>query len=159
MIDSTIWLMIYSGQEIQYFLIYFQLEGYQTMRIKLLAFLIVFLTLFVVAGCSGGGSESYTDPSEAISVKINQEFVISLEANATTGYAWEAAYDEELLTLIEQNYVPDEHEEGMVGVGGTDHLRFKALQAGSTEIELSYKQPWDEDSEDDERLTFTVEIE
>lgn len=128
------------------------------MRIKFLAALLVIFTLFTVTGCTGGEKQTYSDPKETITVKANRDFVIALEANATTGYAWEAAYDQTILTLVEQNYVADEHEEGMVGVGGTNYLTFKALQTGNTSIELTYKRPWEDDSEGDEKLTFNVTI-
>jgi len=124
--------------------------------------LLVFMflvALFTVVGCSGGGTETYTDPATTISVKANQEFIIALEANATTGFAWQANYDESMLQLVSQNYVPDEHEEGVVGVGGIEHLSFKALQTGNTTIELTYKRPWEEDGgEYDQHLAFKVEI-
>jgi inhibitor of cysteine peptidase len=124
-----------------------------------LTILVVILVLIMVAGCSGGGPETYTDPAEMINVKADEEFVIALESNPTTGFAWEAEYDSAMLTLVEQLYESDEHEEGMVGVGGTDYLRFKALAAGSTEIKLIYSQPWEEEEgENDEHLTFNVEI-
>ena len=122
-------------------------------------FFLVMVVLLIVAGCSGGEPQTYTNPATTISVKTNNEFIIALEANATTGFAWEAAFDETMLQLVSQDYVPDEHEEGMVGVGGTDYFRLKALQTGSTTIELTYKQPWEEgEGEFDEHLTFTVEI-
>jgi len=129
------------------------------MRKHAFGVVLVLVAFLMVTGCSGGKPNTYTDPSSTISVRSNQEFIIALEANATTGFAWEAVYDESILQLVSQNYVPDEHEEGMVGVGGTDHLRFKALKTGKTEIELTYKQPWVEgEGEYDQHLTFKVEI-
>lgn len=129
--------------------------------IKKHAFLVflVIVALLIVAGCSSGEPQTYTNPATTINVKANKEFIIALEANATTGFAWETVFDETMLQLVSQDYVPDEYEEGMVGVGGTDHLRFKALQSGSTKIELTYKRPWEEgEGEFDEHLIFTVEI-
>jgi len=129
------------------------------MRKQALLIAILLVSLLMVPGCSSGEPQSHTDPAATISVKVNQDFIIALEANATTGFAWEATFDESMLQLVSQNYVPDEHEEGMVGVGGIDHLRFKALSTGSTQIELTYKQPWAEDGgEYDQHLTFKVEI-
>lgn len=130
------------------------------MRRKLaLSLVLTLLALLPVAGCSGGEPTTYTDPANTINIKANQEFVIALKANATTGFAWEAAFDESMLQLVSQDYVPDEHEEGMVGVGGIDHLRFKALKAGNTAIELTYSQPWAEgEGENDQHLIFKIEI-
>jgi len=129
------------------------------MRKHVLLISMLLVSLLFVCSCSGGEPQSYSDPAATISVKINQDFIIALEANATTGFAWEASFDQSMLQLVSQDYVPDEHEEGMVGVGGTDHLRFKALKAGNTAIELTYSQPWAEgESESDQHLNFKVEI-
>jgi len=129
------------------------------MRKQALLISMLLVSLLMVSGCSGGEPKTYTDPTATINIKANQEFIIALKANATTGFAWTATFNESMLQLVSQNYVPDEHEEGMVGVGGIDHLRFKALSTGSTQIELTYKQPWAEDGgEYDQHLTFKVEI-
>lgn len=129
------------------------------MNKKYLPLCLVILALLLIFGCSGGEPQTYTNPATTISVKTNGEFIIALEANATTGFAWEAAFDEALLKLVSQDYVLDEQEEEMVGVGGTDHLRFKALKTGKTKIELTYRQSWVEgEGEFDEHLTFNVEI-
>jgi inhibitor of cysteine peptidase len=129
------------------------------MKSKSLLLLILLLILVLAAGCSGGGPKTYTDPTETISVNANDEFVIALESNPTTGFAWEAEYDGDLLTINEHSYEPDENAEEMVGVGGTDLMRFKALKAGTTQIMLTYSQPWEEEEgEFDEHLTFNVEI-
>ncbi len=126
---------------------------------KLIIYLLVLLAFFTVSGCGSSEPESYSNPAETISVKVNEEFVIALEANITTGFNWVEVFDESMLTLVNRTYIPDENEEGREGVGGTDHLRFKALQTGNTQIELTYKQPWEEDSEDDATLIFNVVIE
>jgi len=127
---------------------------------KSLVGLIMLLILVLVTACSGGEPDAYSDPAETIKVKANDQFVIALESNPTTGFAWEAEYDSEMLTLNEHSYQPDENAEEMVGVGGTDLMQFKALKAGSTQIKLTYSQPWEEEEgEYDKHLNFNVEIE
>jgi inhibitor of cysteine peptidase len=116
------------------------------------------LTVSLIAGCGGGGVKTYIDPEEAISVSVDQEFVIALDSNPTTGYDWEESYDESMLTLdeAESKYVPDEKAEGLVGAGGTRYFRFKAIKAGQTEITLVYKRHWE--TEILEQKLFTVDI-
>lgn len=112
------------------------------------------LAVSVLAGC--GGAKTYVDPEETISVGINQEFIIALDSNPTTGYDWEESHDDSLLKLVVDEYKPDEKAEGLVGAGGTQYFRFKALKAGQTEITLVYKRPWE--TEILEQKVFSIDI-
>jgi len=93
-------------------------------------------------------------------VEVNQEFVIPLVSNPTTGYGWQASYDETMLELVEKTYEPGvAAKQGVVGAGGTELFRFRTLvERGQTEITLVYKQPWEEPSPDDVTKVFTVNI-
>ena len=46
----------------------------------------------LVAGCVE--VKTYTDSGQTIDIGVNQEFVIALGANPTTGYDWEVSLDE-----------------------------------------------------------------
>jgi len=92
-------------------------------------------------------------------VEVNQEFVIPLVSNPTTGYSWQAIYDETMLELVEKAYEPGvATKQGVFGAGGTELFRFRALERGQTEITLVYKRPWEEPSPDDVIKVFTVNI-
>ena len=107
--------------------------------------LVVLVASCLVAGCVGK-VQTYTDPGQSINVSTNQEFVIALESNPTTGYLWEESYDESMLKLVESRYeLGKEAEQGLVGAGGVDYFRFKALKAGETEITMTHKRPWEEE--------------
>ncbi len=102
------------------------------------------LIICLVVGCVGE-VETYQDVGQTINIDVDQEFVIALGSNITTGYSWQASYDETMLELVggQSEYEPSEEaEEGLVGAGGIEYFRFKALKAGETEITLVYKQPW-----------------
>ncbi len=89
----------------------------------------------------------------------DKEFVIliALESNPTTGYSWEADYDETVLELVQNSYEPGEFaKQGAVGAGGTEFFRFKALKSGEIKITMSYKRPWEQDILD--QKVFTVDI-
>jgi len=124
---------------------------------RLLALVLIsILAVSLIAGC--GGVRTYVDPEEKIIVGIEDEFVIALDSNPTTGYDWEESYNESMLRLdeAESKYVPDEKAEGLVGAGGTQYFRFKALKAGQTEITLVYKRSWE--TEVLEQKVFSVDI-
>jgi len=110
----------------------------------------------LVAGCVGE-VKTYTDSGQTISIGINQEFVIALGSNPTTGYSWQESYDETMLELVGGESTYKESKEGVVGAGGIEYFRFKALKAGETEITLVYKRPWEEEIV--EQKVFTVNIE
>ena len=90
-------------------------------------------------------------------VEVDQEFVISLVSNPTTGYGWQVTYHETILELVEQTYEPGlAAKQGVVGAGGTELFRFRVLETGPTEIILVYKRAWEEPSPDDVTKVFTV---
>lgn len=122
---------------------------------KKLLILMLIAAALTVAGCIGV-AETHTDPGQTIHIGVNQEFVIALGANHTTGYSWQASYDQTMLELVKWNY-EEEAKEGVVGAGGIEYFRFKALKAGETEITLTYQQPW-EGGGVGETKVFTVKI-
>jgi inhibitor of cysteine peptidase len=118
---------------------------------------MLMLGIFVVAGCAGETKiNTYTDPAQTINAGVNQEFVIALDSNPTTGYNWEEKHDAAMLNLVENKYEPDKKAAGLVGAGGTQYFQFKALKTGSTEITLTYKRPWE--SSVGEQKVFKVDI-
>ena len=125
--------------------------------------LVILITVAViatslVAGCVGE-VKTYTDSGQTIDIGVNQEFFIALGANPTTGYDWEVSLDETILELVEKTYkLAEEAEHEIVGAGGVDYFRFKALKKGETEITMVYKRPWEEPTAHDETKVFTVNI-
>ncbi len=114
------------------------------------------LTMSLVVGCVGE-INTYTDSGQTIDIGVNQEFIIALGSNPTTGHMWQASYDETMLELVENTYEPGEYvQQVVVGAGGTELFRFKALQVGKTEITLVYKRPWEEEVLD--QKVFTINI-
>ena len=121
-------------------------------------FLIVVavVVIFLAAGCAGG-VKTYTDSGQTINIGVNQEFVIALDSNPTTGYVWHESYDDSLLQLVGKSYeMGKAAEQGAVGAGGVEYFQFKALKTGKTEITLVYKRPWEEESID--QKVFAVNI-
>jgi len=118
--------------------------------------LMTLLAACLLAGCAGE-VQMYADAGQEIDIRVNQEFAIALVSNPTTGYDWEASYDENVLKLVESKYEPGEKaQQGMMGAGGVKYFRFKALEKGVTEITLTYKRPWEEEFA--EQKVFTVNI-
>ena len=127
---------------------------------KLLSLLLtgVIMTACLASGC-GGEVKAYSDPQQMIAIGTSGEFVIliALDSNPTTGYSWEASYDETLLELVEETFEADAYAgENIVGAGGAELFRFKALKKGDVEITMSYKRSWE--TEVLEQKVFSVEV-
>jgi predicted secreted protein len=124
-------------------------------------------------GAYGGTSEaskSYID--ESLIVDVNEQddggqvaleqgqiLVVTLESNPSTGYQWEVV--EEPNSIIEQvgevEFVQSEQgDPPIVGAGGWEIFRFKAVTAGQLTLKLIYRRPWETDVEP--LSTFSIEI-
>jgi len=110
--------------------------------VKRFLLLATLLAACLVTGCIGE-IETYEDEGQSIETGVNQQFVIALGSNPSTGYRWQASYDETMLELVggESEYeLSDGEEEGLLGAGGVEYFRFKALKTGRTELTLVYKR-------------------
>ena len=125
---------------------------------KRLLILVALIAICLLAGCVGE-VKTYTDSGQTIDSGVNQEFVIALGSNPTTGYSWQESHDENIVELVEKTYKPGkEAKQGLVGAGGVEYFRFKTLKTGETEITLVYKRPWEEPTPQDVTKAFTVNI-
>ncbi len=117
---------------------------------------VALVTASLLAGCAGE-AKTYTDSGQTINISQGNGFVIALGSNQTTGYSWQASYDESRLELVESKYeLGKTAEQGVVGTGGVEFFKFRALSKGTTEITMVYQRPWEEESLD--RKLFTVNI-
>ena len=123
-------------------------------RCKWYSILLPGLALMLVglaAGCVSQPRE-YTDPSHGIEIAVGKQFIIALESNPTTGYEWEADFDESLLKLAQTDFTPA--KSGLTGAGGEQTFTFEGVKAGKTEITLTYKRHWEQDFA--EQIVFAV---
>jgi inhibitor of cysteine peptidase len=129
-------------------------------RFLLVIVSMVLLVTGMLTGC--GGSKAvpvYTDATQTVSVNLNQEFTIELQANPTTGYDWQPVFDAGLLSLVKKDYKQDDHSgQQLVGSGGTDFFTFKALKAGETNIKFTYYRSWETPKTEDKQLIFNILI-
>ncbi|MFC1907927.1 protease inhibitor I42 family protein [Chloroflexota bacterium] len=127
---------------------------------KTLLILTAVVIICLVTGCVGG-VKTYIDSGQTINIGVNQEFVIALGSNPTTGHSWQVSYNETMVELVggESTYKPGgEVAEGLVGAGGVEYFRFKTLKTGETEITLVYKRPWEAPTPRDVTKEFPISI-
>lgn len=93
---------------------------------------------------------------ELIEAKVGEPFTISLPANPTTGYEWNADYDYALLKLQSTQFERNDKETLRVGTGGTSVFVFNPIGSGKTTIYFVYKRSWENIAAD--TRSFHVEI-
>jgi len=104
-------------------------------------FVLAVVVSSLLTACSTAEPKVYSDPSQTISVKVGQEFIIALkDQSASTGYSWQEEFDSNFLELVESKYEPP--AKPMPGAPGTRNFKFKALKKGGTKITMACKQPW-----------------
>jgi len=101
------------------------------------------------------------DNGGQIELEQGQILVVTLESNPTTGYRWEQAENQE--TILEQigeaEFKPsDEGEPPIVGAGGWQIFRFKAISTGKMTLRLVYRRPWEEGVEPVNTFSLDVVI-
>ena len=108
----------------------------------------------VACGSGGGGSVSIEvtpapQTETTVEAKVGDTVVVSLDANATTGYSW-AFTAGDTFTIESSQYQEGTHPEGVVGTGGTQIVTLKVTRAGESDLTGMYRQQWNSPSPDSE---------
>ena len=126
-------------------------------KIVLLVSILLILVLAIAVLLSYGNKSQSVTPQpqqkaeentqkENIIVDKSKNFSVVLDSNPTTGYQWEAKFDESFIKLVSSNYMQNPQTENMVGSGGTQNFEFSALKSGETEMTFYYVRPWEKDN-------------
>jgi len=79
-------------------------------------------------------------------VKMGEEFAISLASNPTTGYRWElVAPSTDLETSSNEKYGDFETSGTGIGAGGKQVFRFNPRKVGLANLRFVHKRPWTDD--------------
>ena len=125
-------------------------------------------TMLGACGGSDDGSESeepacadcktYGQSDGDITAKPGEQFVIQLESNPTTGYAWavQSNTDPAVAKKTASQYM--DAQPAVVGSGGVQRLVFDAGAKGTTTIVLRYERSFEPDDPSDEELTYAVTV-
>jgi len=122
--------------------------------------LLVLGVTMVLSGCQnpfvkGPVKLTETDAGSTVEMNVGDMLEVLLEGNPTTGYDWEMASGD--AAVLEQlgasTYKADSD---LMGAGGQVTLRFKAVAAGQTTLQLVYHRPWETD--EPPAQTFEVSV-
>ncbi|MBI2874238.1 MAG: protease inhibitor I42 family protein [Firmicutes bacterium] len=80
-----------------------------------------------------------------IELARNQQLIVSLSSNRTTGYSWSLADITTGILKLEgpPTYVRDPASPDAVGAGGTETWKFTPTGAGQQSLRFEYRQPWE----------------
>ena len=83
------------------------------------------------------------DNGEAIDLVKDDILIISLEANASTGYQWQITKND--ASIMKPAGRPDYRggKSGMIGAPGHAVFTFVAIASGKDAVELGYSRPWE----------------
>ena len=125
--------------------------------------LVGFVCAAALAACAtegadpskSGGAASTTAQADVVQVqpgetvlRLGQVLAIELDSNASTGYGWEIVEDGSPQlepAPVPASALPQETTPPMLGASGKSHWRFKAVQAGDTQLRLVYRRAWEKE--------------
>lgn len=109
---------------------------------KLLAGALALLALGGTAAAQSVVGIGEQSAGTTVRLHRGDTLVVSLGANATTGYSWRlSGVDRTVLRPDATSYVESKHPPGIVGAGGIAVLTFKAAARGRTTLKLAYVGP------------------
>ena len=80
--------------------------------------------------------------NQTVALDQGQVVELSLTGNPTTGYSWSDAETPDQNVLVETSHFYISPS-GAVGSGGAEHWVFRAVGAGTTQLNLVYSRPWE----------------
>jgi inhibitor of cysteine peptidase len=111
------------------------------MRIKLV--LSILGLCLVLAGAGIAQAQTSKRYDWTVSVEEGSTFAVGLPANPSTGYSWRmtAAPEAPAAEFLDAEFVQKDCQQGMVGCGGIELWRFRALSPGTVVVSLEYLPP------------------
>jgi inhibitor of cysteine peptidase len=117
--------------------------------------------MVLVAACGGGDATTFDlsqrDSGTTLQVAPDDEIVISLESNPTTGFSWSeapASQNNGILQLLAKSY---ESDSDAIGAGGVETWTYKAVKPGKAVLELQYLRPFEPDNVAG-KFTVTIDV-
>src|SRR5438093_243763 len=95
-----------------------------------------------------------------IALARNQTLVVTLEANITTGYRWEAisGFAPVLSELPTPDYAARPSPTPVAGAPGDMTFRFRAENPGTTNLAFAYRRPFEPNAEPAKTLRYDVTV-
>lgn len=120
------------------------------------------LLALLLAGCSGRQSAAplqLDGTCPAGSLFAGQQFILRLPATPSTGYRWELSRNAapQLQQVGEPRFI-NPQQAGRVGTSGLMLWTFRASTAGSNQLQLDYRRPWDQGVAAERSLRCSIRV-
>jgi inhibitor of cysteine peptidase len=124
---------------------------------------LTFALVVTLSGCQTPKPREVDATASGTTVKLvrDQDLVVSLDANATTGYRWLLqAHEKVVLQPVgEPSYVPRVGDPRLVGAGGVTTFKFHAIAAGRETLVFTYRRPWEMNLPPAKMVRFEITVE
>ena len=110
--------------------------------------LILLAVLMTTSACTTNKTIEVDGESNGsrVEMKAGDTLIITLEGNITTGYQWELLPNTEGIIQLQGDPEYVQKSAGkLMGAGGVYYFTLKAMQPGSTRIELKYYRSFEPD--------------
>ena len=95
--------------------------------------------------------------SGGVALKPDDDFLVALPANPTTGYSWTVRVSDKNIVSAEGSAYKSPTGKAM-GAGGEQVFGFEAVHAGSATITLEYRRPWEKGTKAAQTVTIRVQV-
>jgi inhibitor of cysteine peptidase len=97
------------------------------------------------------------DSGRTIMLEVDQELVVELASNPSTGYSWSFQLTREgVIAANGSEYEPTEPQ--LPGSGGRERFRFIAMESGRTALQFDYRRSWETETPPAETVTYDVVV-
>ena len=120
----------------------------------------LFCACLIVLACSQNSPSNLLtmeDQGSLFKCQTRQEFVVELEANPSTGFAWQVSKsDPDHVRLLREETLPADRNR--LGAPGRQMFFFQAMAIGRAPLKLEYRRPWEKDAEPAKTFSVTLVI-
>jgi len=118
---------------------------------------LVFTMLSVTAFAETVLTEA--DCGKTIRLKSQEEIMVSLPSNPTTGYGWAMVEQDTdaAVVVVSKEFRTSASPSGSVGVGGVELFRLRLLKTGRFTVTFVYRRPWEKEREPDRTFRIVLE--
>lgn len=106
--------------------------------------LVVVVSVGALTGMTAAGALEPANPNPNATEFVPNEVDLYFPSNPTTGYDWQAEAEDADVVAIRDQFFEAQHEDGLVGVGGTHWFHLSGLKPGTTSVTFRYMRPWED---------------
>ena len=98
------------------------------------------------------------DCGKTVRLKPQEEAIVTLPSNPTTGYRWEMTEQgaDAAVVIVSKEFKTAIGDSVRVGAGGSEYFRLRLLKAGRFTVTFIYRRPWEKGQEPERIFRITL---